>query len=675
MADVLTINSTTINMVTNNTALNRCVLYGKGVSPELHFTRLVGKLATLPDPWSGKTCTLTMSSTLVFTGQIQGYIDRPMDDLGWVREYRALGLRNSADYVPVTDSNTLTDTATFNLPGDDPNFIGARAGLTVGAIVTQVLQMSQNASALTAFGIGNYSGSTLPSITTTDLSALTVIPQSRVTISGERILQNLEQLVQQYHPNHLLYIDPSGNIRFLDQRVMAASPTTVTMGGTGVDARWGLPQLTRDFSECFSQVEVRGNTLANIGTLQTLPWPGSASSDGGLQEAFAWGTFTTNALAIAAWLPSDWTQPSVNGDANDTGSCTCPTTLTVTVTSQNTSAVWASNFWAQGSGQAQGIIYLYADIITGVQQFFQARIVSNTALTAGGTSTLTLDRALPALTYNSYSIWGLAENANVVWRKYKVTNANIAAAMLNYFPYPVAIKGAAGNSASLTSSPQGYVWGGASSPPYNISTMGITLDPVNGFIYFDRPTALVYGGGSTTPPANVSVIVPIANGSLSTFAPSSTTYSGTLSTVEGIHRTKIITVTDWRDYGSTSTMATYATEFLDSVQDVVIEGTIPYYGLNTTFLLMGESIEIHGTTGSTSYTTGWESTPLPVLGCEIIFNSGTEGATSYQMNLQLSNRRGRFTADQFLRPAVSGAQLGISDPINPGPGPTPGPNF
>lgn len=228
-------------------------------------------------------------------------------------------------------------------------------------------------------------------LTLSDLAALTVIPQGRVTISGERILQSLEQFVQSYHPNHWLHIQPDGTIRFLDMR----SPTnnTLTLGG---DPRLGMPQLTRDYSECFTQVIVRGNTLAVGMTLQTSPWPGSGSSDGGLQEDFAWGSFN-NAQAKANWTPANFTQPTIgSGNATDQGSCTCPDTMHVVVTSNNASQTWAANYWSQSGTAAQGVLYLYADAIAGISQLYQARIVANTALTAGGTSILTLDRACPA---------------------------------------------------------------------------------------------------------------------------------------------------------------------------------------------------------------------------------------------------------------------------------------
>lgn len=655
MADVLKINGSVINLANFNATLDRLVPIVKGGIPELHFSRIVGKLAALPDPWSGQSCSLTMGSgTLVFAGSVVGYVDRFMDPFGWVREYRALGLRNLADYVPNTDADTLTDTSLFNLPGDDPLFVGSKAGLTVGQIITQILTMSTNAVPLNAYGIGAYSSlgppPVLPSLTVSDLAALTVIPPWRVSISGERILQSLENFCQTCHPNHWLHVQPDGTIRFIDLRLAASN--TLTLGS---DPRLGMPTLTRDYADCYSQVEVRGNTIAVPMTLQTTPWPGSSSSDGGLQEDFAWGSLS-NSAAKAAWTPNDFNQPSIGGSSNDTGTCTCPDTTHVVVTSSDASATWAANFWAQGAGEAQAQIYLYADIIPGISQLYAARVVANTALTAGGTSTLTLDRTLPGITYNSYQLWGLSLGPSVVWRKYKISNSAIGSALLNFFPYPVPILAAGGSSGGLTSVPVGMIqWSNSGSTPYQTSSMGLTVDPVNGLVYFDRPTALTFGS-STTPPNNVMAFLPVANGSLSTFAPSPTTYSGTLYTVEGIQRTKIITVRDWKDVSNSTNMATYASEYLGSVQDVVVEGSIPYYGLLTTYLTIGATGQAVSIAGS-GYTTGWESLNLPVVSVEVAFQSGAEG-TSYAMALHLSNRRGRFNSDQFLRPSVQAQQLG-----------------
>lgn len=659
MSDTLTINGTAIDLVADNVTIDRMVPYAKGGLPELHFTRLLGPLTTLPDPWSLKPVTLTMQATgaVAFAGDVVGYVDRWMDQVGWIREYRALGLLNRANYIPVTDAVSLTDTSVWDLPGDDPAFVAVRAGQTVGQIVAAILTMSENATALYNAGLGAYVTTapwTLPSTTLNDLNALTVIPPFRAQVMGERILASLENFVQSCHPNHWLHVEVDGTIRLLDYRTF--TPTTLTLGA---DPRLSMPMLTRDATENYSQVEVRGNTLVRGVTLQTLPWPGSSGSDGGLQEDFAWGSYS-NAQAKANWVPSDWSQPNQHGSPLDTGTCVCNDTTHVTIA---TTLTLTADELAQGDGELLAQVMLYSDILGGnVDQLFQARVIANTA-TSGGYCQITLDVALPSTTYQSYQLFGIAAGENIVGRRYKVSNPAIGAALQQQFPYPVAWVSASGTAAEMISSPMGMVMFnpfGGTSPPYNAVSCGITLDPTNGLIYFDQPTQ-VTAFGTQTPvqwAANVQAFVPVAVGTLAAYAPSSTTYAGTLYTVEGVERRKVITVLEWRDYSNAANMATFAAEVLDSVKDVVVEGTVPYLGLPTAYLTPGQTVSIAGQ----GYTTGWESLNLPVASVEVEFQSGDSG-TSYLTTLHLSNRRGRYSAENYLRPGITGAQFGTDSEV------------
>src|SRR4051812_21515537 len=188
----------------------------------------------------------------------------------------------------------------------------------------------------------------------------------------------------------------------------------------------------------------------------------------------------------------------------DQGTCTCPSTTTVTVTSSNAKATWAANDWDQTDTGRHGAIILRSDIITGYTQTYSARVVSNTSLSAGGTSTLTLDTALPATTYTAYQLYGTAGGASNVYRRYKVTNANVATRLANYFPYPVAYRNSDGTAATLVSGPMGTVfYSAAGSAPYQQSGIGVAVDPASGHIITSKPTALVFSADGITPvPAN-----------------------------------------------------------------------------------------------------------------------------------------------------------------------------
>ncbi len=723
-SDYLTINGTQVNLITWEATIDRCTPYVRGGTPELGFSRILGKLTALPDSWSGQSCLWSHGTsypgTTYFAGDVVGYSDRYEPEVGWVREYRALGLRHRADFVPVTDSNTLSDTASFNLPADDIYTIVSRDGRTIGQCILDVLSMSQNVTALSAYGLGNYTSagqggagtavltgtavssitvaeagsgytvapavvlaggggsgasytatvsggaitgftqvsagtgyttpptvivSTLPTVTVTDLAALVIIPPFRITIAGERILQSIESVLQSVYPTYWVHVDVTGNFRFLD--TTAFTSNTITLGGS--DVRWLMPSLHRDLSDCYSQLIVRGDLAVSAATLALHPWPGSSDTDGGLQEDFAFGVYTTNAAAKAAWVPSDYQQFNLQ-TGQDQGSCTCTSTTSVVITSSNTSLTLTANQLDQTDTGQHAQLSVYQDAIPNVEQIFTARVIANTAMTAGGTSTLTLDRPLPTTTYNAYRLYALSTAGNVVWRRYKVTNSAIAAQMQQYFPYPFAFRNSDGTAAALTTSPVCTVFLGL-----NQSSLQVQVDPVAGTITTVSPTSLVFGGGVVTPPTDVQCFVPVANGSLQVQSPSGGGYAGTLYTVEGISRTKIVTVREWRDYALNANMQLYSDQLFAALKDVIVEGTIGYLGLAAAYLAPGQAVSISGN----GYTTGYESVALPVASVDIQFNPGP-GGTSYTSTLHLSNRRARYSGDVFVRPAVTGQQLGLA---------------
>ena len=349
----------------------------------------------------------------------------------------------------------------------------------------------------------------------------------------------------------------------------------------------------------------------------------------------------------------------------DTGT---ETTTSIDITSQNTSLTYSADQLDQTDTGLHATVFCFSDVITGVSQGSFARVVANTAMTAGGSCTLTLDRALPAATYNSYRLSYSSSGGNVTWRRYKVMNANVAASMQQYFPYPFALPfgssgltpGAgsltgtsSGSAATTTNGPVAVVlWSASGSPPYNMSSIPITIDPVAGTVTTATPTSLMYGGGVVTPPSDFQVFLPIATGGLQVQYPVSG-YAGTLYSVEGISRTKTITVRSWTDLSLSANMAAYAYELFTSACNVVVEGTIGYLGLPTNYLTPGQAVSITGS----SYTTGYESAALPVASVSIQFNPGPTG-TAYLTTLHLSNRQTRFGAEVFLRPSPSGAEWG-----------------
>ena len=522
--------------------------------------------------------------------------------------------------------------------------------------------------------------STLPSVTITDLAALTVISPFILTFCGERLLQSCESIIQSCHPNHWLWVDPAGNIRVFDQR--ATTNYTVTLGkpvsagaepdGTYGD-RWMMPQLHRDLSDTYSRLIVRGDTDVSAITLSVEPTAATGTivynsaltggvnvNTGGLYPDFAWGSYTDSASAAAAYDPNSFHTQSLQG-GQDQGSCTCSSTTQVDIQSFNTSLVLTSDQLDQTTSGLHAILTVTQAFGSGIAQMFSTSVIANTSTTSGA-STLTVSPPLPATTYTSYFLTFSSQSGNVVYRRYIATQSGVGARLQNYFPYPFALKNADGTAATLTSAATGMVlWSATGSAPYQESDFSITVDPESGTISFPRPTCLVYGGGLVTPPSDVRAFVPIALGDLTVHSPSSG-YAGTLYTVEGVSRTKTITLRDWTQFGTNANIQTFCDEQFDSIKDVVVEGSINYLGLATTYLTPGASVSITGN----GYTTGWETLQtspmpagLPVASVDVTFNWGGHGS-SYITTLHVTNRKQKYTGEIFVRPPTTGQALGGS---------------
>jgi hypothetical protein len=334
------------------------------------------------------------------------------------------------------------------------------------------------------------------------------------------------------------------------------------------------------------------------------------------------------------------------------GTCTMPSTTSVVIHSADASTNFPANWWDFTATGHSGNVVLRSDVISGVQQTFTARVIANTSMAAGGTSTLTLDQPAPATSYTSFQLFGTSGGASLVYRRYKVTDAQVAARLGNYFPHPMAHRNSDGTAAQLTSTPVGTVFLGGQQ-----SGIGISLDPVSGTITTAKPTALVFSADGITPVPvdNVQAFVPVFSGSLSIRHPTSG-WSGTSNTLLGLQRVKTITFPDWRDNSNVANMALIASEYLDTVKDIVIEGSIQYDGFQAYLLGFGISLNIAGD----GYPTGLEAAAVPVLSVNFHFNEGRDGATSYTTVLNFSNRRAPYSGRALLRPSIVGQPLGIA---------------
>lgn len=631
MSDVFTIGGTAVDLEAMD-AIPIRFQERFGSIPTLTLQRRGVALQATPDPWLGKAVTWSHDGTTYFSGDVVSVSPSYQDDLGWAFTYQCLGLRNRLDYFPHTDSNTGIDTSPYNLTLEDPSYDAARAGRTVGQVLTDVLTMPANGAALVAAGVGNLtvSGSvyTLPAVTTADLAALAVVPPRPVYVTGEKLGDALDGLLSQWAPNCVLWIDAAANLRVLDKRNFAA--TTLTMGTDPIEPA----ALSRDAGDCFQRVAVRGRPIAVMAALKL--------SLGQITEDFAWGTFT-NAQAKANWTPAQFRQM---GTSLDHGTCTCPSTTQVTITSAS-GATWA----ADGLDQANGIhavINLSSSTITDVTQYWTARVVSNTA--TSGTTTLTLDNPLPHTGFDHYSLSGLAGGNAVVWTRYQLANSALwpRVTTQSTFPQPM-INGAGG--ATLISSPIAVVFrnDGSSFP------LAFTYNSGDGTLRFIYPTYII---GNNAAPQDIWVYLPInTNPNTATYPPDSggsPAYAGTSHSVEGLSRTLTVTIDSWRDPASLSQVQAYASDLLDSVKDTVVEGSLTYYGMFASALTCGMALQVAGS----GYSTGWESLAgLAVVEVEVEWPQ-REGM-DYRTTLHCSSRRHHYSSEMFLRPERTYLPMGF----------------
>ena len=625
-----------VDLPSNNLWTARLALRRDGYST-LTLQRIgFGALPGLPDPWLGKTIDLFIDSDLYFAGDV---VEAGTDyvDTGWVVTYQCRDLRFRGTRMPFTDSNTLTDSASWNLAGDDIDWIGSRAGKTVGEILEDALTMDANANALDAKGIGGYtslSPPTLPASTVADLATMTVIPRNAARIQGERLLNAIDSFVSSYAPNYAMWVQPDGVIRFLDMR--ATTNHTFTLEDDPIEPT----PLRRMVADCYQRVVSRGQPIAEPKLVTLL--------SGGLAEDFAYGALD-NAAAKAAFNTNDAARDI---EARSEGTCSCTDTVTVVLTSDPTTQTWTSNEWDQSN--RRGVLYLYYSAGSGITQFVARRVVSNTSKSSGGTSTFTLDFALPATNYDYYKLYGVSSGASLVYRKYKVVDTDLAAAMTRQMTYGAVWVGANGDLITATSYPMGSAcWSASGDPPYDEQTIPFTFDSSDGSIIFAKTT---YSAIGNHVPTDVRVLLAVNTGELTSVKPSSG-FEGTSHTVEGLEETLTVMIDAWRDPANQAPMDVYTQDLLDSVKDTVVEGTIVYHGLFKPALTFGLGISVTGST----YMTGWESLNIPIVAVDLTWNS--RSPWHYTTTMAVSNRRSHLTTGALLPPSrpTDQADLGFAN--------------
>lgn len=603
----------------------------------------------LPPTWhGGQAVELEVDGTLVFSGVIVSEAPRFDERLGYVRSYKAESLAYLANLIPVTSPYDSTNVIRYNLPADDPDYVPSLAGQTVGqilaAVVTAHLIYASPAlglDSLTDLGIGDlYTPVGGDPAYLVDPAALTIVPTHPVCLQGERLWDALCDFLQDWYGVYRLRVEPDGSMRIYDTTAFTAR--TLTLGVDPVDP----PALARDTANSSTRVAYRGMTYVEPVLLQL------SKSD--LTEGFSSGDKT-------AWKLADFTNPS---GGRDSGTCTVPSSTTVTVDPTDNTRTWVSNFW--GPSNRQGWITLRHPIATGIDQLVTRQIISNTSLSAGGTSTLTLDRALPNTGFTTYEIVGKAGGTSETWRRYDVANSYIGQHMTTHFPVPVPWTSGNGLAAGLVSYPVcSVLWSSSGSSPYTEWQVGFQVDPNDSSILLNEPSCRPFGtqsdletGGFTSHTStngvisDMRVLLAVNKGTNLAVYPADSggapVYSGTAYSVEGIERTLWVDDRAWVDPGQQANANAIAEQIWKTVSAAVVEGTLVYSGFDADYLAFGVAINIDGYESGSSFATDWEALALPVRSVVLEWLTDPRGP-QVCMHLKLSNRRKPFTgADHWL---------------------------
>jgi hypothetical protein len=631
MASVLTIGGSTVDRSATRTKLDRLHVSYEGYDT-LEFHQLA---ATLPASWHApQAVTLTVGGTLRFTGQITSIHYGFQGDLGWSFVYRAQDLRYVADQIPITNANDQTGTISYNLPADDPDYVAANSGLSVGAIVKALIDAHQ--TALTAAGIGTY--------TLGDLTAMAVVPPEVVTFAGERFWQPLIQFVHRWAPNHVGRIEPDGSIRFRDSTTMSA--TTFTLGTDPLEP----PSVSRDLSECATRVVIRG--AAKIEAAQV------SLERGTLTKGFT-STDETN------WSLYDFTEPRGGFDDGDVSSLT---STGCSVTSADATKTWSTGYW---SG-LNAWVCLINPTASGITQCEFRRITSSAAHTAASTTAITWDSSQPLDNsgYTKYHIVGSPGGLSDTHRLYNITYSGstqigtpnthpsyVAQHLVKKAPFPLPWR-PNDQITVQTNYPAAVVcWSPTGSKPYIEMPATFELLPNAYQIRFAEPVTRIFGtlsnlqtGGASTDgvPTDIKVLLFYSRGTLTATKPASS-YEGTAFTVDGLQRTLTIDCPQWLFAGDQARMDALCQQHLDSVKDAVVEGQLVYHGLYAAGLGLNMSVNIAANYGS-AVTTGWEAIAACLRSFELTWPES--GADQYRSVFQFSTKRRPFSGDKLYMPVA-----------------------
>lgn len=577
---------------------------------------------------------------LRFTGDIVG-VQPGWSDEGRTWGYRCLGLKYRANLLPVVGVDGA-NTMAYNLRLTDEDYLASNADKSLGDILTAAF--AQHATALGAAGVAT------DATTTSQLATLTIVPNDPVYIQGEQLIDAIEWTLGQHAPYARLLITPDGKVRFID--TTAGASHTLTLGVDPVDP----PLFSRDWTSCGTRIVVRGKGMIYPALVSLLD----------LDLVPAW-----TPAQQAAWKMADFEQP---GDGYDYGTVTTtggPTSITVG--SHNGATTWAANFWSD----RQAWVYLEKTTGTGLTYKESRPVTACTALTAGGTSVLTLGLALDnsaTTAWDKYTLIGkagdLSEGRNNVYRLFNVATPGnwIEKHLVKEFPQPVPFVGLNNASVQLISTPSCMViYDGGNSVPATFRVI-----PSTGQILFDRPYIesinqpqdLAAGGAAVKQADDLVVLLAYSRGALEAVYPPDVSgvpaYAGTAYTSAGLQRTLYADVDSWVYQGNHDAMTALAAMLHKTRADTVVAGSVRYKGVYADVLDVGAGHKL--SFASPCGATGDEALDVPVRAVTVRLNWQGGGLLA-TTEMQVSSRRDPRTSEgmyMHLSQFGTGVELGGS---------------
>ena len=428
MSSILYINGTAIGRCgSDGLVLNRFSISMDG--PDcLEFTQIS---TFLPGEFrKGQTAGLVVDGTTVFSGVIVSLhpsgTGRGPISVG----YRCYGLNWLANQVWITATDG-TGKIAFNLPESDPNYVPSMSALTVGGILSYLYNL--HATQLGLVGI------TYPSTATTnDLGYLTLVPPDPIIVTG-RLWNCVQEIMTNWYNSYGSWVTAAGVIRHENLLTLpngTSSPVTLTLDSDPVV----IDSISEDFSECYTQVVIRG--AGNIqGAILSL-------SAGTLIPAWSYSQ-------QSSWTYGSYINPS---GASESGTCTTSAT-TVNVTAFTPSVSHALNSWT-GTGAEVWVF----NLVGGAAVFNEQRRISSNSATSGpgGSYTITVDVPFANSGYTNYSVraptsYAGTTNLSDVWRKFYIVPSTVSNHLVQQFSHSVPWTGGVQDAVVMTTTPMGEV--------------------------------------------------------------------------------------------------------------------------------------------------------------------------------------------------------------------------